>query len=499
VIVPTLLNKKILLMNSLFKCIQFPFMWLLSEFRNVNDWIAGRLDGRQHNGKKNSIAVLDGVRGVAILMVIVFHVNRVTGDNLWNQAEYPLASSISTAGGIGVTLFFVLSGFLLFMPFAKALLFKIDWPLTRVFYIRRVLRILPAYYVSLFLLILFQHPEYLHRDHLKSLVLFLTFFMDSSRATFRQLNGPYWTLATEWQFYMLLPLIAIGIAFLVSRVPIKRRLPAVTACLVGIIIWGLFIRYWGLYFLKHHSQTFLVPRTELNDIMFFLFGITGKYTEDFAIGMFISLCYIYAQHPTTSNKFARGWQRLSPWLWAAGIIIVVFDSMWHFKNFYVTTSWPFITSGMMRDYDWLNEMILAIGFGACIAAILYGNSVLKALFEWPMLRWIGLISFSLYIWHLPLLVLFQSRVVPLLQVLHLNRYEIYSLYWIWVLLVIFPFSFVSYLIVERPWMRLGDRWRVSIEKRHREKLKMQEGQATRQETGTKEAGASTLPQEAITK
>ncbi|HXX79859.1 MAG TPA: acyltransferase family protein, partial [Ktedonobacteraceae bacterium] len=126
-------------------------------------------------------------------MVLVFHVNRVTGDNLWNQAEYPLASSISTAGGIGVTLFFVLSGFLLFMPFAKALLFKTNWPLVGVFYMRRVLRILPAYYVSLFLLILLQHPEYLHRDHLKYLVLFLTFFMDSSRATFRQLNGPYWT------------------------------------------------------------------------------------------------------------------------------------------------------------------------------------------------------------------------------------------------------------------------------------------------------------------
>src|SRR5207249_9347409 len=54
---------------------------------------------------------------------------------------------------------------LLFMPFAKALLYKTNWPLVRVFYMRRVLRILPAYYVSLFLLILFQHPEYLHRDH----------------------------------------------------------------------------------------------------------------------------------------------------------------------------------------------------------------------------------------------------------------------------------------------------------------------------------------------
>jgi peptidoglycan/LPS O-acetylase OafA/YrhL len=492
------LNESIVKKKRFIQYIQYPFLWLPGIFQRLNGWIAGRLDGEQHTGKKNSITVLDGVRGIAVLMVIVFHVNRVTGDNLWNQAANPLASSISTAGGIGVTLFFVLSGFLLFMPFAKALLYKTNWPLARVFYMRRVLRILPAYYVSLFLIILFQHPEYLHRDHLKNLALFLTFFMDSSRTTFRQLNGPYWTLATEWQFYMLLPLIALGIALVVSRVPIKRRLPAVTFCLLGIIAWGLFIRYWGLYYLKYPSQTFLVPRSELNDGMFFLFGITGKYTEDFAIGMFISLCYIYSQHPTTDGKIARRWQRLSPWMWAGGILIVVFNAMWHFKDFYVTTSWPFLTS-LMPEFDWLNEMILAIGFGACIAAILYGSASLKSIFNWPLLRWVGLISFSLYIWHLPLLVLFQSYVMPLLQGLHLNRYATYSLYWLWVLVVIVPFSFLSYLIVEKPWMKLGDHWRVVIEKKHREKLRLQDDQATHQQTFTEQETAPALPQEAITK
>src|SRR5205085_8585452 len=182
------------------------------------------LDDEKPGGKRNNIKVLDGVRGIAVLMVVVFHVNRVSGDNLWDWQTNPLASSVSTAGGTGVTLFFVLSGFLLFMPFAKALLFKTSWPLARVFYLRRVLRIIPAYYVSLFLIIVFFHPEYFQRNHLQDLVLFLTFFMDSSHRTFRMLNGPYWTLATEWQFYMILPLIALGIAFLVRRVSQQKRL-----------------------------------------------------------------------------------------------------------------------------------------------------------------------------------------------------------------------------------------------------------------------------------
>src|SRR5215467_3689449 len=106
-------------MNRFLNSIQASFIWLLSNFLHANDRIAYRLDGRENTGKKSNILVLDGVRGVAVLMVIIFHINRVTGDNLWDPRTNPLASSISTAGGTGVTLFFVLSGFLLFMPFAK--------------------------------------------------------------------------------------------------------------------------------------------------------------------------------------------------------------------------------------------------------------------------------------------------------------------------------------------------------------------------------------------
>jgi peptidoglycan/LPS O-acetylase OafA/YrhL len=471
--------------------LRYPFLWL----QRFGHWIESLLDDEQKNGKKNTISVLDGVRGVAVLMVVVFHINRVTGDNLWNPETNPLASSISTAGGTGVTLFFVLSGFLLFMPFAKALLFKSNWPLARVFYMRRVLRIVPGYYVSLFLLILLAYPQYLHRANFKNLALFLTFFMDSSHATFREINGPYWTLATEWQFYMLLPLIALGIALIVSRVPIQRRLLAVTFCLLGIIIWGLFVRFWGLYFLGNPSQTFLVPRSVLNVVLFFSFGITGKYTEDFAVGMFISLCYIYSQHPSTRAGFAQGWKRLSPWMWTFGLLILVLSAMYHFKSGYAW-SWP-IFNGIMPEFYWLSEMVLAIGFGACIAAILYGSPGLQAIFNWPLLRWVGLISFSLYIWHLPLIVLFQTRVLPLIH--GLNRYEIYSLLCVWVLLIVFPFAFLSYLIVEKPWMKLGDQWRFVIEKKHREKLKVQDDQATHQQAFTEQSAAPTLPQEAMAK
>ncbi|HZU67202.1 MAG TPA: acyltransferase [Ktedonobacteraceae bacterium] len=453
-------------MSTFIAYLRYPFLWLQFVIHRVGQWLANLFEESKQNKGKNSIAVLDGVRACAILFVIIFHVNRMTGDRLWSSVQYPLASSISTAGGTGVTLFFVLSGFLLFMPFAKALLFKTEWPLNRVFYLRRCLRIIPGYYVSLFLLILFANPQYLQRDHLKDLLLFVTFFMDSSRATFRQLNGPFWTLATEWQFYMILPIMMLVFVLLVHRVPIQKRLKAVTCCLAGVIVLGLFVRFWGFYFQSHPSATFLIPRNDLNIVLFFTFGMTGKYTEDFAVGMFVSLCYIYAQHPSTDRKFAQTWERLSMWLWGAGIIILVFSAMWHFKA-NSTAAWPFL-SGLMPYFNWLSEMVLAFGYGACIAAILYGPSGLKRFFAWPLMRWIGLISYSLYMWHLPLLELFQTRVLPLLHIQ--NYYFAYSLYWVWVFLVIFPFALLFYAIIEKPWMNLGDQWRRSIEQKHRAKL-----------------------------
>src|SRR5579872_4287952 len=225
-----------------------PYHGIRHLFHRFGQWIARMLEDRQSGGKQNTIAVLDGVRAIAFLIVMVFHINRITGDNLWDRMANPLASlatSISTAGGTGVTLFFVLSGFLLFMPFAKSLLFNNPWPLARVFYMRRFLRIIPAYYVCLFLIILTTHPEYLQRDHLQYLFLFLTFFMDSSRTTFRQVNGPFWTLATEWQFYMLLPLIALAFLWLVKNVPQRYRLQTVTLWLGALIVLGLTVRLLG--------------------------------------------------------------------------------------------------------------------------------------------------------------------------------------------------------------------------------------------------------------
>jgi len=93
-------------------------------------------------------------------------------------------------------------------------------------------------------------------------------------------------------------------------------------------------------------------------------------------------------------------------------------------------------------------------------AILFDTGVLKRFFEWTPLRWIGLISYSLYIWHLPILNAFEYAVGP--NLVGLNHSVASSLVWTWEFLVAVPFAFVIYVQVEKPAMRLSDRLRSQI-------------------------------------
>lgn len=492
--------------------------------QSAGNWLQTVFEEQKHDRQKNTIAVLDGVRACAILMVISFHIDWGGGavrnfEKLWDWHANPLASSVAIAGGTGVTLFFVLSGFLLFLPYAKALLFNGRWPLARAFYVRRALRIMPGYYLSLFLLILLTGRQYLHPLNLSSLdhvsflgflmnyprqppnvadlSLFMTFLMDSSAQTFRQLNGPYWTLATEWQFYMILPLLALGILLLVRRVRIERRLRAVTFCLLGLIAAGLTVRLLGEYFQENPTKTFLVPRSVLNIILFFAYGQTGKYTEDFAVGMLGALIYVYAQSLPPEHRFTHGLHRLSTWLWGGGILILVFSAAWHFQS-PQTSAWPFLDP-IMPYFSWLSEMLLATGYGMCIMAILFGPRRLQRPFAWMPLRWIGLISYSLYIWHLPLLGLLQSRVLPLIGLANTAAYSpqfylAYALTWLWVLVIICPFCLLYYIYVEKPGIKLGDRWRKALNARY---LASRQAKVASSGASAQEVVAAPVQQEAV--
>ena len=167
------------------------------------------------------IGPLDGLRGLAVAWVIAFHVYalRAKLGDPWVDlmASSRFLEPMVGAGYLGVDLFFLISGFLLALPwFVHAAQGK-RAPSSSGFYARRVRRIVPAYYVQLVILFvvvlpLLRGPGYWRSDlyvYLYNVVAHALFLHNTTPLTSgsMQVNGALWTLAVEAQFYILIPLV----------------------------------------------------------------------------------------------------------------------------------------------------------------------------------------------------------------------------------------------------------------------------------------------------
>ena len=153
---------------------------------------------------------LDGVRGIAILLILLRHsVVWPAGQMLQNRA--PRLYALLDASWCGVDLFFVLSGFLI----AGILLDHRDAPnLLRVFYTRRACRILPAYLVLLLVasLPIGGAPQIAEGEvPLAVYLAFLQNLWSAAGARVAFALAPCWSLAIEEQFYLGLPLLLLWV------------------------------------------------------------------------------------------------------------------------------------------------------------------------------------------------------------------------------------------------------------------------------------------------
>lgn len=415
--------------------------------RNVHSWLAQQLNDQKSKG---TIASLDGVRALAFLLVFAFHLNH---SGVWSYGNNPFIGAFLLVGNTGVTLFFVLSGFLLFLPYTQALLFEKDWPPPKIYYIRRILRIFPAYFFSLFILVMFTKPYFIQPHNWGQLIPFLTFTMGFYNSS-GLINGPYWTLAVEFQYYMILPLIALGILGLTRLVRPEKRLWVIVGSLFAIIIWGLLTAYYGAYFASHPDQTFLIPRPLLNVVLFVVYGDRSKFLEDFAVGMLIAVCYLSITNSPRKDLYLLRMRRLLTGLLILCIALFVYAAM---PNY----TWPFVPS-VFQAFPWMNEFAFALCYGYLIAIVLFNrpDGWLVRMFSWTLLRWIGLISFSLYIWHRPLIQIFVANLGPGLKRLH--PILTVSLIWTITFTVSVVFCFVLFVLIEKPGMRLSEKLRQQI-------------------------------------
>jgi len=353
---------------------------------------------------------LDGMRAIAILWVFAFHARALLGGGL-GTAEPGSLGNLAETGMLGVQLFFVLSGFLLALPWMRAELRGDPAPAARPFYRRRALRILPAFYLHLAILFGVILPALhggfmLFSDRLGLLNLLghvsLLHFLHPGSASSFGVNMALWSLSLEAQFYLLLPLLAP--LFTGRRVWIA--LPAAVAL---SMLW------------KSAAPALLGPwlgQSVQPELLIYFDAVTGAampyppgaialFVERQLPGEFIA----FALGMTGANlaarmETARGGSTSpsgSRWL---GVCALTLVTVW-----VVVLSWVPLSS-VLWGIEWrlygMPMFLLSVAF-VVLASHLENDrrpdrvALLKAVLGGPALAGIGTISYSLFLWHEPLL------------------------------------------------------------------------------------------------
>jgi peptidoglycan/LPS O-acetylase OafA/YrhL len=291
-----------------------------------------------------NIEALDGIRGLAVLLVLASH----TG-----------AFHLNGHGGVGVWLFFCLSAFLLTMPFAERPERATDAPTLRRYVARRLRRIVPAYYF----IVAF---EFLILGDVELAVL-------ARHLLFLQADSILWTIPQEVLFYALLPLLAASHVFV-----FRRSRPATVLGLAAIAV---------------------AANLALDASVFAMHG-NGRWMR-FYLGIFATgMAFAYAHaSPRLARIVAR--PRLNRALGALGLglLALLFLTSKHYQ-----LTW-FASVPILRDLDVPMAWAYPGSFGVLCSALIYITLVcegrwIQRLMSCLALRALGITSYSVYLWHL---------------------------------------------------------------------------------------------------
>lgn len=321
---------------------------------------AGRGEAINQAGEERSARV-ESLRAIAAVAVVWGHVvaaSLALNPALPSASDVGLVERIAYGGGYGVFFFFALTGYLLFWPFAKRYFGSGDHIDLRRYAVNRALRILPLYYAVVVVVLLFQADN----PGLGIWARYLTFTETLSPVTAGRIVGPAWSLVVEVCFYLLLPLLAYAVARLAGG---SRARAA--AILIGLGLASLAVRVVTIY-----TADPIDPLWRLNIPATFLF---------FVPGMLLALLRL-------------SWEERRP-AWLRGPPLQ--GDLW------ILASIPLWALVLLVSYS-LDFLVGAAAFlivGACVLPIRTGP--VTNVLQWRPLAVLGVASYSLYLWHVPVL------------------------------------------------------------------------------------------------
>jgi peptidoglycan/LPS O-acetylase OafA/YrhL len=178
--------------------------------------------------------LFDGLRAIAAISVFISHAFFLTG-----ESQTAWFGAYTARLDVGVAIFFVISGFLLYRPFVAARLNGGRAPAIRDYARRRVLRIIPAYWLALTVLAIYPGLPQMWSSHWWAYYGFVQIYHQ-----IWPLGGivPAWSLAVEASFYVLLPFVAIFLARGVYAPTRRAKLHSEIGLLAALAVFGLAFR-----------------------------------------------------------------------------------------------------------------------------------------------------------------------------------------------------------------------------------------------------------------
>jgi peptidoglycan/LPS O-acetylase OafA/YrhL len=352
---------------------------------------------------------VDGLRAIAIALVVLFHAG-VPG---------------LTGGFVGVDVFFVISGFVI-----TGVLLRERTTSGRnsilAFYGRRARRIIPAASLVIIVTVLatyhwlgFLMGGATARDGRAAATFWVNFHFIALGTNYWTSQLPpsplqnYWSLSVEEQFYLVYPAIFIGVAaIVVSRFDFRQRINSIVVAAIVVSFW------WS------------IAQTSSN--------ATAAYFSPFTRAWELALGALVAINARRLGGLPRRAAVLITWAGLGGIIL---------SAFLYTSSTPYPGSAVALPVI-STAAVIAAGTGA----LKFGSEMVLRL---PPFQWLGKISYSLYLWHWPLLII-PMEVAG--QRLSLKD----NLGWVAIALTI---SVATYFLIENPIRhakRLRQSWRLSI-------------------------------------
>jgi peptidoglycan/LPS O-acetylase OafA/YrhL len=344
------------------------------------------------------LAGIEGLRALAACSIVVYH--------CWLLASPAAAPSLGPLSRVifphlpvGVTLFFCLSGFLLYLPFAAALIREEARPSLSAFLRNRALRIFPAYWVILFVSALILGTVYfrqgafdlamgnlVHRPW--TLLATALLVQNYNPDTFFTGIGPAWSLAIELVFYLTLPLLAL-LAWAVARRTTSRsgrRFAALIPAALLLVI-GLSGKAAAAHLVPPHvGYGWLGWVGDWNSVLERSFWAQA---DLFAFGLVVAVLRV---------DWEDGWIRFPSWFPAASLSAAVLVA--------VGTS-ALMSGGQIGFHKYATLMAVACAL-LLAAVVLPGRepgrrSLVVRAFEVRPIVAVGLVSYSLFLWHEPLI------------------------------------------------------------------------------------------------